>query len=39
MNKHTIAIAADHGGFDLKEEIKTFTFSDLNIEWIAGVIA
>ena len=29
-----IAIAADHGGFDLKEDIKTFTFENLNIEWI-----
>ena len=29
-----IAIAADHGGYDLKEEIKTFTFDGLNIEWI-----
>lgn len=29
-----ILIAADHGGFDLKEEIKNFVFTDLNIEWI-----
>jgi ribose 5-phosphate isomerase B len=29
-----IAIAADHGGFDLKEDIKAFTFENLNIEWI-----
>ena len=29
-----IVIAADHGGFDLKEDIKTFTFENLNIEWI-----
>jgi ribose 5-phosphate isomerase B len=29
-----IAIAADHGGFDLKEDIKKFVFTDLNIEWI-----
>lgn len=34
MKSHTIAIAADHGGYDLKEEIKTFTFENLNIEWI-----
>jgi ribose 5-phosphate isomerase B len=32
--KHTIAIAADHGGYDLKEDIKNFVFDDLNIEWI-----
>jgi len=30
----TIAIAADHGGYDLKEVIKTFTFDNLEIEWI-----
>lgn len=29
-----IVIAADHGGFDLKEDIKTFTFKNQNIEWI-----
>ena len=29
-----IAIAADHGGYDLKEDIKNFVFDDLNIEWI-----
>ena len=29
-----IAIAADHGGYDLKKEIQTFTFENLNIEWI-----
>ncbi len=36
MNKtiHKIAIAADHGGYDLKEDIKNFVFDDLNIEWI-----
>ena len=28
-----ILIAADHGGFDLKEDIKAFTFHQ-NIEWI-----
>lgn len=28
-----ILIAADHGGYDLKEDIKTFTFSN-DIEWI-----
>jgi ribose 5-phosphate isomerase B len=33
-NAIKIAIAADHGGYDLKEEIKTFTFDNLNIEWI-----
>ncbi len=32
--KHTIAIAADHGGYELKEDIKNFVFDDLNIEWI-----
>ena len=31
---HNIAIAADHGGYDLKEEIKNFVINDLNIEWI-----
>jgi ribose 5-phosphate isomerase B len=31
---HKIAIAADHGGFDLKEEIKNFVIDNLNIEWI-----
>ncbi len=36
MNKtiHKIAIAADHGGYDLKEEIKNFVFDNLNIKWI-----
>jgi len=36
MNKaiHKIAIAADHGGYDLKEEIKNFVIDNLNIEWI-----
>ncbi|PCH99647.1 MAG: ribose 5-phosphate isomerase B [Alphaproteobacteria bacterium] len=29
-----IAIAADHGGYTLKEDIKNFVFNDLNIEWI-----
>ncbi len=33
-NTIRIAIAADHGGYDLKEEIKTFTFDNLDIEWI-----
>ena len=28
-----ILIAADHGGYDLKEEIKAFTFTD-SFEWI-----
>ena len=32
--KQKILIAADHGGFELKEDIKAFTFPDLNIEWI-----
>jgi ribose 5-phosphate isomerase B len=31
---YKIAIAADHGGYELKEEIKSFTFDNLNIEWI-----
>lgn len=29
-----IAIAADHGGYDLKEELKAFVIDGLNIEWI-----
>lgn len=29
-----ILIAADHGGYDLKEDIKTVAFDTLNIEWI-----
>lgn len=29
-----VLIATDHGGYDLKEEIKNFTFNNLNIEWI-----
>jgi len=33
-NAIKIAIAADHGGFDLKEEIKNFVIDNLNIEWI-----
>ena len=33
-NIQKIAIAADHGGYDLKEDIKAFTFENLNIEWI-----
>lgn len=33
-NIRKIAIAADHGGYDLKEEIKNFVFENLNIEWI-----
>ena len=33
-NIKTIFIAADHGGVDLKEEIKNFAFNNLNIEWI-----
>ena len=31
---YTIAIAADHGGYDLKEELKNFTIDGLNIEWL-----
>lgn len=31
---HKIAIAADHGGYELKEDIKNFVFDNLNIEWI-----
>lgn len=34
QNIRKILIAADHGGYDLKEDIKTFTFENLNIEWI-----
>jgi ribose 5-phosphate isomerase B len=30
---YRILIAADHGGYALKEEIKKFTFDNLNIEW------
>ena len=33
-NIRKIAIAADHGGYDLKEDIKTFVIENLNIEWI-----
>jgi ribose 5-phosphate isomerase B len=29
-----ILIAADHGGYALKEDIKNFTFDNLDIEWI-----
>lgn len=29
-----ILIAADHGGYTLKEDIKTFAFENLDIEWI-----
>lgn len=29
-----IAIATDHGGYALKEELKNFTSNELNIEWI-----
>jgi len=32
--KYTILIAADHGGYDLKEDLKNFTIDGLNIEWI-----
>lgn len=31
---HKIAIAADHGGYDLKKDIKNFVIDNLNIEWI-----
>jgi len=34
MTVQKIAIAADHGGYDLKEELKNFTIDGLNIEWI-----
>lgn len=33
-DKHTILIAADHGGYDLKEELKNFTIDNFDIEWI-----
>lgn len=34
MDRIKVAIAADHGGYDLKEEVKNFTIDGLNIEWI-----
>jgi ribose 5-phosphate isomerase B len=34
MDTIKIAIAADHGGFDLKKDIKNFVIDGLNIEWI-----
>jgi ribose 5-phosphate isomerase B len=34
MPKMKIAIATDHGGYALKEELKNFTSNELNIEWI-----
>lgn len=29
-----VLISADHGGYKLKEDIKAFTFRNLDIEWI-----
>jgi len=34
MSNIRVAIAADHGGYDLKEDIKNFVIDGLNIEWI-----
>ena len=34
MTLKNILIAADHGGFELKEDIKNFTFNNQNINWI-----
>ncbi len=34
MTSENILIAADHGGYELKEEIKNFVFKNHNIHWI-----
>ncbi len=34
MTLKNILIAADHGGFELKKDIKNFVFNNHNINWI-----